>query len=214
MSANLINKLFEVVVKKFEGMGREKRGSDLLKLPIKKIDGLNVYSTITLIFDGENVYNMSIDIKPTIYYKEQKSLYHLHEFNTKVFDKELKTFDFSSFKKKIERFFEELPKLKINIEGVLSKNGELMCYNSKYKYIDLFIDEKIDGVEFEEYEECCVCGEHTTTKTKCGHILCLKCEDKINEMIKKRPKCPICRQCIENYNESDEEEDDDESDDE
>ena len=221
MSANLINKLFEVVVKKFEEMVEENNtkkttfGYEEIVLPIKKIDGLNVSVIFYLKIFNEKTFVINIQVNPSkIYYKAEKNLYVRNHHSTAVYDEVDNTYNYNGFKKIIEGFFEDLPKLKLNIEGTFTINGETRCFNSPYKYIDLFINEKIDGVEFIEFDECCVCGENTTTKTKCGHILCLKCEDKINEMSKKKPKCPICRQCIENYNESDEEEEEEEEEDE
>lgn len=219
MSAELINKLFEVVVKKFEGMVEENKTEkknckfEEMVLPIKKIDGLNVCVKFEFKLHHNETYYMIIDVNPSkIYYKDDKRLYYRSIFSSAVYNEVDNTYNYNVFKRLIESFFEELPKLKLNIEGTFTINGEPLCSNSEYKYITLFINEKIDGVEFIECDECCVCKEHTTTKTICRHILCLKCEDKINEMSKRKPKCPICRQCIENYNGSDdeEEEDDDE----
>jgi hypothetical protein len=221
MSAELINKLFEVVVKKFEGLIEERKTNNKvcsfeeMVLPIKKIDGLNVCVKFEFkIHSNDNTFYMFIEINPSkIYYKDEKRLYFLSNFSSAVYDEVDNTYNYNVFKLLIERFFNDLPKLKLNIEGKFTINGEIQCSNSEYKYITLFIDEKIDGVEFVECEECCVCREHTTTKTICRHILCLKCEDKINEMSKgRKPKCPICRQCIENYNDSDEEEEEEDDD--
>lgn len=45
--------------------------------------------------------------------------------------------------------------------------------------------------------ECCVCKEITTTKTACGHRLCLICWSNINGIAEKdnnkKPRCPMCR---------------------
>jgi hypothetical protein len=35
---------------------------------------------------------------------------------------------------------------------------------------------------------CCVCNDHTTTKTPCGHELCLVCWEKLE-----KKTCPLCR---------------------
>ena len=43
------------------------------------------------------------------------------------------------------------------------------------------------------YGECeCLCQAETRRKTKCGHFLCLKCQDKIKIVARERP-CPACR---------------------
>ena len=49
-------------------------------------------------------------------------------------------------------------------------------------------------------DDCCsVCMETTTTKTKCNHLLCYECWEKINKKI-----CPLCRKNIKNCCEIDE----------
>ena len=51
------------------------------------------------------------------------------------------------------------------------------------------------------YDECCVCLEKTSGKTKCNHPICLSCFTNL-----KKPKCPLCRENIyEDGNESDDE---------
>ena len=53
------------------------------------------------------------------------------------------------------------------------------------------------------YENCSICQECTTTKTKCGHSLCFPCWEKIkrteqtdHENIYEHQICPICRAII------------------
>ena len=39
-----------------------------------------------------------------------------------------------------------------------------------------------------ELPECCVCYTHTETKTRCGHLVCVKCIRRLE-----RDECPYCR---------------------
>ena len=49
-------------------------------------------------------------------------------------------------------------------------------------------------------EECVVCFENTNYKTKCNHILCLDCLNKIKKNNNLSLTCPICREGIYKYN--------------
>jgi hypothetical protein len=51
-----------------------------------------------------------------------------------------------------------------------------------------------------KYQPCCVCMDDTSSKTQCGHPLCLVCWSSLKKL-----KCPLCRHQIESW-ESDEEE--------
>jgi hypothetical protein len=64
--------------------------------------------------------------------------------------------------------------------------------------LDEFID-KLTTIQFDKRsgsftknddptEECCVCLEETTTKTNCGHTICVPCWNQI-----KKIQCPLCR---------------------
>ena len=65
-------------------------------------------------------------------------------------------------------------------------NGDLL---SKTDYNDVKTEEII--IPYNEDEVCCVCLEHTTDNTTCGHFICFSCRDKC--IIQKKKDCPICR---------------------
>lgn len=79
--------------------------------------------------------------------------------------------------------------------------------------------EKLPGTEYKEIMnelwcmdedlECSVCLEKTVTETPCGHRLCIPCWSIINET---KPRCPICREKIDFYDDEESEESDSESD--
>lgn len=65
-------------------------------------------------------------------------------------------------------------------------NGDLL---SKTDYNDMKTEETI--IPYNEDEVCCVCLEHTTDNTTCGHFICFSCRDKC--IIQKKKDCPLCR---------------------
>jgi hypothetical protein len=65
-------------------------------------------------------------------------------------------------------------------------NGDLL---SPENYNDIKTEENI--IPYNEDEICCVCFEHTTDNTTCGHFICFKCRDTC--IIQMKKNCPMCR---------------------
>ena len=90
-----------------------------------------------------------------------------------------------------------LPKLKLSINGRLTIDNNDKC---SMKMLDIF--SKINNLKVDEIRECCVCYQHTHTKTPCNHSLCYRCwfklphigEDDDDEDFE--IPCPICRENI------------------
>lgn len=58
--------------------------------------------------------------------------------------------------------------------------------------VDYFIQALKDCTKVElSHKECCVCYEFVTTKTRCGHSLCMRCASKLHKQ-----RCPACRRVL------------------
>lgn len=90
-------------------------------------------------------------------------------------------------------------------------NGEFVFKNVKKQkdYNRCVVFNRLWNME--QDMNCSVCKEGTSTKTACGHRLCLICWSNINgiaEKEHKKPRCPICRENIKYaFSETDEESD-------
>jgi hypothetical protein len=83
------------------------------------------------------------------------------------------------------------------------------------KLINDFVDGREEQIPFEFYsrlispniklifEDCSVCLEKTSGKTRCGHAICKICMSKL-----KKPSCPICRAYFDDESENESESDD------
>lgn len=93
-----------------------------------------------------------------------------------------------------EKLLEILPKLKLSMFGLLSQNED----SNKLVLSKIF--GAFDNVKLKHcVEDCCVCYNKTTTKTKCGHSLCYRCWfsiPNINEEQELEAFCPLCREDI------------------
>jgi hypothetical protein len=90
---------------------------------------------------------------------------------------------------------ETLPKLKLNIHGKLSPSETADDIDIQLN--DIFA--RITNVTINPTDECCVCCNHTYTKTPCKHSLCYRCWFKLGKTDDENPDdgldftCPICR---------------------
>lgn len=103
------------------------------------------------------------------------------------------------------KFKNLIPKLIIDkYEGkfINSEEKKSVFQDEKYFGLDIF------GIEFDNYDECVVCYENTTTITSCNHHLCIDCWTKL-----KKNYCPICREYLNMKDEDEEDDEDDEEDD-
>jgi hypothetical protein len=84
------------------------------------------------------------------------------------------------------------------------KNGKLSLYgnietddqidNERITFQNIFVN--IPNITFTATQECCVCINHTLTKTPCNHILCHRCWFKLRNNSEQEIPCPMCRQDI------------------
>jgi len=55
----------------------------------------------------------------------------------------------------------------------------------------------------QDADECCVCYDKTTVKTKCNHTLCLECISKMKKFIPQTSRnyinCPMCKQKVDDF---------------
>lgn len=54
----------------------------------------------------------------------------------------------------------------------------------------------IPNITYTATQECCVCTNHTLTKTPCNHQLCHRCWFKLKLNSERDIPCPMCRQDI------------------
>lgn len=80
-------------------------------------------------------------------------------------------------------------------ELIFDKSVEQFVNRTDSKAFRMYRKERLrhsifaDKQSFKSGNMCCVCNEHTTTKTPCGHELCLVCW----EQIQGNKTCPLCR---------------------
>lgn len=88
---------------------------------------------------------------------------------------------------------ETLPKLKLNIYGKLSTTAD----DVDIQLNNIFAN--FENISINNTDECCVCCNHTYTKTSCKHSLCYRCWFKLGKIEDDHPddglifSCPICR---------------------
>lgn len=169
-----------------------------IKLPIKKIDEVNVfvYFTIHRITDGcyikIRIVSSNIITQQSYYSKNFK-----HDTSTG---------------NELYSFFSDLENLKLDYYGNLSTKRDNVLIN----VLSCFNGLIIEGVEFDDINDkkCCVCSNLTLTYTKCNHRYCYRCRSK-NIEITKKDLCPMCRTDLKyrNYDGCDCEDDDDDDED-
>lgn len=169
-----------------------------IKLPIKKIDEVNVfvYFKIQRITDGcyikIRIVSSNIITQQSYYSKNFK-----HDTSTG---------------NELYSFFSDLENLKLDYYGNLSTKKDNVLIN----VLSCFNGLIIEGVEFDDINDkkCCVCSNLTLTYTKCNHRYCYRCRSK-NIEITKKDLCPMCRTDLKhlNYDGCDCEDDDDDDED-
>jgi hypothetical protein len=170
-----------------------------IKLPIKKIDELNVfvYFKIQRITDG-----CYIKIRIVSSYIISKKSYYSKNFKHD-----------NASEKELYNFFNDLENLKLDYYGCLSTRGDGIFIN----VLNCFNGLIIEGIEFDDINDkkCCVCSNFTLTYTNCNHRYCNRCRSK-NIEITKKDLCPMCRTDLKyrDYDYCDEDDDDDDDDDE
>lgn len=86
-----------------------------------------------------------------------------------------------------------LPNLKLNIYGKLSTTTD----DIDIQLNNIFSE--FTNITIKSTDECCVCCNHTYTKTPCKHSLCYRCWFKLGKIDDENPddglmfSCPICR---------------------
>ncbi len=169
-----------------------------IKLPIKKIDEVNVfvYYRIQRITDG-----CYIKIRIVSSYIISKKSYYSKNFKHD-----------NATEKELYNFFNDLENLKLDYYGCLSTRGDGIFINVLNSFNGLIIE----GVEFDDINDkkCCVCSNFTLTYTNCNHRYCNRCRSK-NIEITKKDLCPMCRTDLEfrDYDGCDCDDDDDDEDD-
>ncbi len=169
-----------------------------IKLPIKKIDEVNVfvYYRIQRITDG-----CYIKIRIVSSYIISKKSYYSKNFKHD-----------NASEKELYNFFNDLENLKLDYYGCLSTRGDGIFIN----VLNCFNGLIIEGVEFDDINDkkCCVCSNFTLTYTNCNHRYCNRCRSK-NIEITKKDLCPMCRTDLEfrDYDGCDCDDDDDDEDD-
>jgi len=76
----------------------------------------------------------------------------------------------------------------------LDNRYQIEIKNNKIIDWDVFkIIKPVKTIKIENKEECCVCYELSDIQTNCGHYVCQRCFNKLND------KCPYCRSQISEY---------------
>jgi hypothetical protein len=132
---------------------------------IKCIDGLDVTVTIFLENNPLNIYSSCI-IKSNIM-GIQENIYCTGSFNGDAN---------TAVGKTMNELYRVLPFLKVD-----KLRGELVEY----------LDEEL-GTTYIKTDGCSVCLEHTYTKLRCKHLLCISCQNSMSRE-KDMFNCPICR---------------------
>lgn len=142
-----------------------------IHLPIRSVDGVNVHCKLL----KEDDHSDTIDFVLESAWDADDTLYIYKITNQDDFDKLMEQLPKLRFCKMKNMFFSsdddddlELTKLELAITKLVPTCDTIVW----------------------GYGECSVCLDNTTTRTKCGHHICLVCESGINT-----GKCPVCRQC-------------------
>ena len=161
---------------------------EIIRLPIKKIDGVNIA-------------NFEIDI-----HLKRITLEISKNFDTSgvevLWSHTIRNNDDGDIDLKINEFIEEItknvPLLKLGCTGYFHTPTDLEKIKTHKEIANCF---KCENVEL-EYDTCGVCYEDTSTKTNCGHSLCRRCWSKIEKVNccddDDVTPCPICRKDIYN----------------
>ncbi len=66
--------------------------------------------------------------------------------------------------------------------------------DERMTFQNMFVN--IPNITYTATQECCVCTNHTLTKTPCNHVLCRRCWFKLRMNDERDIPCPMCRQDI------------------
>ena len=197
------NQLIELLMKEYEKVVEENclpsnfAYSNEIPLPIDKINGLKCSvgfvlcrKSVLLLITSDNIYeNGNCELRELY----RKPLIHCNDINDK--DKKFNKDDFVMVLVNLKKTLTELYFDKYY--------GEFRTKNDTTfgkEFASLLAD--IDNVKL-TCDDCCVCSVNTTTKTPCGHHLCVDCWDRIPNNNADIIPCPICREDIKyiNYDE-------------
>ena len=90
-----------------------------------------------------------------------------------------------------------------NIEDKEKLINQLLLIVNEYRYskiTNMLVPKEIRNGKvleqklFKSSDKCAVCFDYCFTTTKCNHIVCLYCLEKLR--VKEDNKCPLCRQCL------------------
>jgi len=186
----------------------------LKKVPIKKIDGIDVNAEIRLcrwggMGDiGSWTYYLVLVIKSADFYLDEHNEDQVVLFR-KSFGKtnNYKQGDILGLKRELETAVKMIKTLRLDTlrghfkEATADETPSDSVDMEMYKLLKDAEGE--EGVIEYEIEECSVCYTPTYTTTGCGHSVCMRCISKIektydDEIDDDRQKCPMCRETIMN----------------
>jgi len=91
-----------------------------------------------------------------------------------------------------EKVIDVLNNGKLSLYGNIETDDQLD--NERITFQNIFVN--IPNITFTATQECCVCTNHTLTKTPCNHQLCHRCWFKLKLNSERDIPCPMCRQDI------------------
>ena len=147
----------------------------------------NFETEIHMYHDVEHIDGIEMDID--IYFWRYDPSFEdtpYHEIIAKIRFLNVHECDCVFYKVKEESIHTDRRKGHPSTESITSLVNEIfyILKETKFnKYSGTFIDYNFGGGE-----ECCVCLEITSTKTNCGHHMCIACWNQVNNQ-----RCPICR---------------------
>lgn len=144
------------------------RGNNMINIPIRSIDGVNV--SVYIVSSGKCEEGCTCKKSPITlvvsYYhsdarEERFPIGNQEEFDIVV--AKITCWEFDKFSNQFVDGSEPVPDPEF-----------YSCFDT-------------DKIKL-SYDDCCVCLEKTMGKTKCNHHICLACFTNL-----KNPKCPLCR---------------------
>lgn len=185
---NIVDQLAQVIIDDLNG--ERKR----YIFPISQIDGLNVGVSLQMGYKSIIFKIHDLHWRRT---GEEGELY-LENFY-------LKSFDFDT-KEKVG--MKDCKGILMIIQDILS-SIRFSTFEGQFVTMDKNDETELLFKEFIStekvvwaFDECCVCLKMTKTKTGCNHYLCCRCYQKL-----KKTKCPMCREQLGDYRDSDDDED-------
>jgi hypothetical protein len=191
----LIAELASIILEEFNEDPYINIDSFSYKLPFEKIDGIPVIADLSITKSRKCITfyihsNVIYDFGKHMYYKKGISYNDTRRYKYTVED----------FIDTITQIMQLVKEMKFNkLNGKLSTKCDISI-RKKNAFMQLFNFEHVQLT----YGECSICGDHTSTKTKCNHPLCYGCQEQIKEThftdedddTFATQDCPICRQII------------------